>query len=198
MSTRRPQPPAETYVELLLAGAEEACRGLVAGLRLGTGESVVAIAGLDDELEKPSLGERLRELIDHQDALSHLVISARFAALLRGQSERLAEAGLRLVAEQPVASAAFAFSLHVFTRTQAEPIRALLAALPAGARLEDYSEREQVDAGAAGVEVYSSVHDYELKGKGRVAGRVDAVIATRRLLAAQPLVDVERIELELD
>jgi len=187
-----------TYCELVLAGDDEVARGLVVGLQIGACAEDPALIGMEEELAEGSLSVHLRELIGGKGRLTHFVVSAGLAARVQSAAPRLeAQARLRVVAVKPIASAGFDLAFHAFTRAQAEAIEALLAALPAAARLEGYAENEKVDADAAGLEAYSPAHEYELKGKGRVVGRVDAVVAARRAMAAQPLLQLARIELVL-
>ena len=186
------------YCELVLAGDDAVCRGLIVGLQIRAGAEVPPLIGHDEELAEGSLGAHLRELIGGKGRLIHLVVSAALAARVQAAAPWLdAEAELRVVAVKPLRGGRCAFSCHAFTRGHAEELRALLAALPAGATVADYSETERVDKAAAGVEAYSPAHEYELKAEGVLSGAVDAVIAARRLLAEYPLFKLERIDLEL-
>lgn len=201
MRTGGPEEPTPTldYCELVLAGDDEVCRGLIVGLQIGCGEAGEALVGHEEELAHGSFAEVLRELVTGKGRLTHFVVARAIAERLRAQLPRLErEAGLRLAAEKAVRGGRFAFSLHAFTRPQAAEIKAQLAALPAGARLVGYSEQEKVDREAKGVEAYAPVHEYELKGEGAVEGPIAAVLAARRLLAALPLISAERIELAED
>jgi len=200
VSTRTggPEEPTPTpdYCELVLAGDAEVCRGLIVGLQIGCGEAGSALIGHEEELEHGSLGETLRELVTGKGRLTHFVVSRALTERLREQLPRLErEAGLRLAAERAVRGGRFRFAVHAFTRPQAAEIKALLAALPAGARLLGYTEHEKVDPAARGVEAYAPVHEYELKGEGAVEGTIAAVLDARRRLTAQPLISAERIEL---
>lgn len=203
MSTRTggPEEPTPTldYCELVLAGDEEVCRGLIVGLQIGCGEAGGALIGHEEELAHGSFAEVLRELVTGKGRLTHFVVARTIAERLREQLPRLErEAGLRLAAEKAVRGGRFSFSFHAFTRPQAEEIKALLGALPAGARLAGYAEHEKVDPEAKGVEAYAPVHEYELKGEGAVEGPIAAVLAARRQLGAQPLVTADRITLAED
>ncbi len=200
MTPREPAPPAASptsYCELVLAGDDEVCRGLIVGLQIGAGGAERELIGLEDELAEGSLGAHLRELIGGKGRLIHLVVSAALAARVQAAAPRLeAEAELRVVAVKPLRGGRCAFSCHAFTRGHAQELRGLLAALPTGAAVADYSETERVDKEAAGVEAYSPAHEYELKAEGVLTGAVDAVIAARRRLAEHALMKLERIELD--
>jgi len=203
VSTRRGDPgestPTPDYCELVLAGDDEVCRGLIVGLQIGCGEAGHTLIGHEEELAHGSFAEGLRELVTGKGRLTHFVVARAIAERLREQLPRLErEAGLRLAAEKAVRAGRFDFSFHAFTRPQAGEIKALLGALPAGVRLSGYTEHEKVDPAAKGVEAYAPVHEYELKGEGAVEGPIAAVLAARRQLVARPLVSVERIALAED
>jgi len=193
-----PDAPSQAYCELVLAGDEAICRGLVLGLQIGACSEDSTLIGVEDELTEGSFGVHLRELLGGKGRLSHLVVSAALAARAQAAAPRLeAEARVRVVAVKPLRGGRCPFTCQAFTRDHAAELRALLAALPAGATVADYVEKEQVDAEAAGVEAYAPAHEYALKAEGVLTGPIDAVLAARRQLDTHALFSVERIELEL-
>jgi hypothetical protein len=193
-----PDSPSPAYCELVLGGDEDFCRGLVLGLQIGACTEDASLIGLEEELAEGGLGVHLRELLGGKGRLTHLVVSAALAARTQAAAPRLeAEARLRVVAVKPLRGGRCAFSCQAFTRGHAEELRGVLAALPAGVTVADYTEKERVDKEAGGVEAYTPVHEYELKAEGLLTGRIDALLAARRQLEAHALFSVERIELDL-
>ena len=189
--------PTPSFDEILLEGAPETARGLLAGLCLAGGGQERYYYGPDHGLARPAAGGRLRELIGRPAGACHIIAAVGLGEQLERHAARIeAQTGLRLASRRRIVSARFGFSYQAFARRYATEIRALLAELPAGAALAEHDERENVDERAAGVEAYSPVHDFEATGKGVVSGRIDAVIAARANLAGHPLIKVARIELE--
>lgn len=184
------------FHEIVLAVTPDCSGGLIAGLVIGSGADGRAYTGLEDELAKPSLGSRLRELVGLQAAASRVIVDEQIRQLLHRHAQRLeADTGARIIAERQVQSGQFAFSYRVYTRPHAQEIRRMLDSLPAGVQLADHRAEEKVDPGATGVEAYTPAHEYELRGEGRLCGRIDQIIEARRRLAAHPFVHAERIEL---
>jgi hypothetical protein len=185
------------FHEMVLAVTPDCSRGLIAGLIIGSGAGGQAYTDLEDDLAKPSLGSRLRELVGLQAAASRVIVDDQIRQLLHRHARRLeSETGARIIAERQVQSGHFAFSYRAYTRPHAQEIRGLLGSLPSGVQLADHRAEEKVDPRAAGVEAYTPAHEYELKGEGRLRGRIDQIIEARRPLAAHPFVQVERIELD--
>jgi hypothetical protein len=118
-------------------------------------------------------------------------------SLLRRHEKRLVAEGVRIASQKRIRSGRFEFAYHAYARRYGEEIRALLDTLPQGLKVTGGKGEERIDEEAAGVEAYTPAHDYEIKGKGSVSGRIDLLIRARRTLDEHPLVTVEPIELDL-
>jgi hypothetical protein len=130
---------------------------------------------------------RLKERIRHHGDVEHVIVEASHAARV-GQALDAAAPNyhFEIKGERNLEQVHFAFEFDTPSREVAEKLKALLAHLPAGAVLEQYTPREEQDPRAAGTEVYTSEHDYRFKGRGVIGGEAFAVVDARA-----KLVDVE-------
>jgi hypothetical protein len=128
----------------------------------------------------------------------NLVASDDLVALLREHADDAASQGAgKMVSVTPVRAASFAVKYRAYSAEHDQKIQDLLHDLPPSLRLEDEQHEVQVDPGAKGVEAYSPAHDYEAHGSGTITGRVDLVIAKRKQLCEQELIQAGKIVLEL-
>ncbi len=185
------------FFEIELAGPAERGHGLLAGMLLA-GESARHVFFASDlGGGRTSLRRQLREVVTGHGAGCRAVVDAGMLELLQRHAARIeAEAGLILRRRAAVRAARFSFRYRAFSRPHGEEIRALLAALPAGVRLDGGPATETLDPAAKGVEAYTPAHEYELAGEGAVSGRVDLVVAAHHLLEPNALIQLEPIELE--
>jgi hypothetical protein len=104
---------------------------------------------------------------------------------------------LSLRSSTPVKGASFRFRFITYGRKYAEEIKELFGRLPEGVTLDEYSPVEKVDDECKGVELYTPCHDYVFQGKGVISGGLDLVIPLRGILDAHPLIEAEKIKLDL-
>ena len=171
------------YEEFLVQGPEDVVRAFVAGWAAGRdmppddlGRCVLFArdwhvhtqTGTGGLLEALRRGHATRLLVrdDVADALARGIEAHACAHPLRGRNR--------------VRGASFGFSYEIYSRQEAQEVRALFATLPAGAELSpDYQPIESSDPKAAGVELYAPEHGYELKAHGTVSGELRAVLEQR-------------------
>jgi hypothetical protein len=180
----------ELVIEGPAHGAEQAVRAFVAGFVAGRGaEPGSVLVGADVPLAHPTVVDRLRALVRGG---SHAVVFVT-DALLRPLGEALAQqgaaAGLRLEHARPVHRAAFHFAAEAFSREIAAEIRAVLARLPPGVRIEGRKETEEEHPEVEGVELYAPVHRYAYRVAGDVVGPLAGVLAVHRALGAIEVVE---------
>lgn len=197
MAKREERTATPAFYEVLLEGSPKVASGFLAGLALGAGiEAQVYYCHEDAIGEEEGLGERLAELLARQPRDCRVVVDGGLRELLRRLGARLGrQTGLELASIRRVRSAELPFRYEAFARRYAEQIERKLGELPAGVKVLDHERQESVDPEAAGLEAYSPAHDYEIKGQGRIVGRVDLVVEARRALAEHPLIKVDRIAL---
>jgi Na+/H+ antiporter NhaD/arsenite permease-like protein len=140
------------------------------------------VLGDDVGLDTESIGEWLRELIGegHHVALAPAALAEALAeAIERGGDE----IGLRVERRHAISGAQFGVRVETFSREAALAVQSALDALPAGVRVEDRQEAEQVTEDGRGVELYAPVHGYRYTLSARVAGAVGGVLEVRRRLS---------------
>jgi hypothetical protein len=136
----------------------------------------------------------LRELIKFHGAVVHLICNGSLRATVVSAVKKSSE-GFEVKDTKKLTGVWFAFDVETANRDVAADIRRALDDLPAGVRLADYDPRETIDPGSKGVEVYTPVHEYEFKGKGRVRGDIPGVLEMHKRLSDIEAFHVDRIEI---
>jgi hypothetical protein len=96
-----------------------------------------------------------------------------------------------------VKKAQFNFTAKTYGRPYAAEIKALLKKLPAGIELRDYKPLERENRDARGVELYAPEHEYTFEASGTLSGELGELIALRKKMDDHPLIETERIKLNL-
>ncbi len=185
------------FHEIAFEGHFERCHGLVLGLFLGSGSSGRLFFAHEEGVTE-SFGERLRAAVGLHAPICHVIADTPIRELYERFADALAAHGVRLAEARVVRGAKFSFAFRAFGARHTAEFRALMAALPPGLDVQGGEPRERIDPQAAGVEAYTPAHAYESEADGIISGRVDLVIEARRRLGALPLVQAERIDLELE
>ena len=63
---------------------------------------------------------------------------------------------------------------------------------------EDTKFKTKIDPRAEGVELYTPVHDFEYRGKGKIFGKPRKVIKIYLEAAKEPLILLEKIKFEFE
>jgi hypothetical protein len=187
-----------SFYEVVFDGRAKVVHGLLAGLQTGCGEETKVIyhdeAGIYDE----SATESFAEKVGVRKADYHVVVDSCLADMLRKQAGRISEeTGLVMTSCRNIRSAELPFKFTVYARPYQREIMKLIKELPDGLRLVDFVYEEDIHPEAEGVEAYAPVHDYTARGEGKIVGRVDLLVAHRRKLAQQALIDEGKIRLKL-
>lgn len=163
----------DRFVELELKGSRDRAIGFVEGYRLAMGAEQVWFCPRE-HVDHGSLLDSLKERmhLETHVILPQVLVEPLVEAI---QSSPLAE--IEVVGINEIESVELPFEYKCFSRESAETIRALIENdLPDGVSLEDYEVKEEINEEAAGVEMYSPVHDYTFSGKGRYVGPVPGVL----------------------
>ena len=183
--------------ELVIEGAENACRAFIVGFTAGRRTARAGVFGHDCGLAPESFGERLRALFaggSHHVFLAPKELAAPLADAL---VERGGDAGLRLERRRLVQSIHFAFRVEAFSRPVAAAIRRdLLTDLPAGVRIDALSESEEDVPSAHGTELYSPVHEFIFRASGRYVGRPPGIFEIQRHASGRDFVSIEGMHVD--
>lgn len=190
------------YVEMILAGPPVEARGFVCGYLAARGQTAGERCLFCEEagIRSESFAAHVLEWSGLKLHLNHLLVDAalqaRMVDAIGSCRERLS---LEVRSVRPVRGASFSFSYRVFDKNQGRRVRKLFDPLPDGLAVDPgYEPAESVwDDGVPDGALYSPEHEYELRGEGTVRGGVEAVLQLHRRAAAEPMVEVRGIELEL-
>ncbi|MEJ2190491.1 MAG: hypothetical protein P8Y93_14020 [Acidobacteriota bacterium] len=163
----------EVFVEVELKGSRDQAIGFVEGYRVATRESNVWFC-LREHLDHGGLLDALKERMRLE---THVILSRDLADRIAKGLEESDLLELEVEETHEVDYVELPFEFKCFSRDDAAEIRARIEKdLPDGVSLEDYEVKEDIDEEAAGVEMYSPVHDFIAAGKGRYVGAVPGVM----------------------
>jgi hypothetical protein len=166
--------------EILLEASEADLDRLLATLPPDIAEQ--AIRGADLELAPATLSERVRALLG---ARTHQILFAPPAAARELEAAVRRDPEIHLEGIREIASAGFDFQVEAYSETVRDDIRGFLCtALPAGVRLTGFTEREERDPEAQGVELFAPMHELAWQAEGRVEGDPWAVLDLQRRAVA--------------
>lgn len=187
----------DSYHEVVVEGAPLLIEGLVAGLLLAQGlEPSEILFAAEHDVRCESFWEQVAELIHLHANASHLLIpQPLYVSIMSGLRRAEKSLEVKIRADRPIRSASFQFSFDVYQREQAAELDRLIRRDPDRIRLSDDYLFETVDPSAAGVELYSPTHAYEVHAKGSATGSVGAVLSLHRACKEHRLMTVSPIEL---
>jgi len=189
--------PSSCY-ELILTGPEDLVHGYLTGLMIGAGVDGLLVHGPEEEIEGPGFGEKLKQALHVHGHENQVVVDNVTRGLVKKHAKTMfAETGLELASDRRVRKARFDFHFKAYAPRYGQEIKALLKSVRRGVTVSSLEVHENVDPSAAGVEAYTSVHDYEIKGSGTAHGRFDRVLEARRAMDTHPLIEVSELELDL-
>ena len=170
------------WIELVIEGREEVVRAFVAGLVAGRGgrERADVVHAGDVDLEPATLGERLRELLARQSHSVVLVGPSLAPALVAALAAQGPPLELKLESQRAVAAATVSIRAEVFARETAVALRALLDGVPAGVRVEQRVESEELHPEGKGVELYAPLHEYAYRVSAELHGAVGELVGLRQ------------------
>jgi hypothetical protein len=187
-----------TFYEVVMAGSHKMVRGFITGLQLGRQEEKRIYYHFQEGVFHEKFPERLAEAVHILPEDCHLIVDSKIRDLLKRFARPMeAELGLRIKSIRYIRSAVLPFRFEAYARRYGVEIMGILNGLPPGVRLQDFKHKEKVYPRAAGLEAYAATHEYEIKGSGKVVGRVDLVIQARRNLDSHPLIKPAQIKLNL-
>jgi hypothetical protein len=170
---------SRTY-EILVEAAESDLDRLLGELSPETSRQV--IRGTELHLEAGSFSERIRDLLGartHQILFAPEEAAGALAAAVRRDS------ALRLDGLRELSSAAFSFRAEAYSEPVKDDIRGFLcSALPPGVRLKNFSEREERDPEAKGVELFAPAHELTWQAEGTLEGAPSPVLELQRRAVA--------------
>jgi len=187
----------DRYHEMVIEGRRGMALGFVHGYLAGRELTDEVFDAEAEGVCCESFREKFREFLNPKRETIHLLVPERLVARTKEALARSRERDLplRLLHERVIASLRFSYSFRVYSREHGRRIRSWFEELPESVALSSKSVMaERVDPDAKGIEMYSPVHDYELKGKGTVEGAVRGVLELYRLCRDEELVETTELE----
>jgi len=166
--------------EILLEASEGDLDRLLSSLPPETAGQV--IRGTELELAPGGLSEQVRALVG---ARTHQILFAPQSAARALKEAVRSDPEMRVEGIREIASAAFDFKVEAFSEAVRDDIRGFLCtALPDGVRLTGFTEREERDPEAKGVELFAPAHEFTWQAQGTVEGDPAAVLDLQRRAVA--------------
>ena len=189
------------FTEAVFEGEYNTIRGYIEGFVAASGKDLRFFVCSDSGVEAETLSEHIREWVSLGSRLHHVLMEDE---LLDGIKAALAASGDRgmlnrisIKSSKSVKGASFKFRFTAYGRKYAEEIKEILGRLPVGVNLADYSPVEKMEEECRGVELYTPCHDYVFQGEGVISGPVNLVVPLRGTLEAHPLIEAEKVKIEL-
>lgn len=188
----------KSFYEVVFQGKPKVVRAYLAGLIAGSGHGGQYFFSFEDGVFHEGKVEKLTEMLHVRALDCHVIVDAQTSALLKKQTRQLPKVtGLTITSHKHIRTSSLKFEFQAFAKRYNDEIEAVFNKLPAGLRLEDYRHKVKLDPKAKGVEAYSTAHDYEANGSGKVIGRIDLLIDFKGQLDNYPLIKAEDIRLNL-
>jgi len=189
------------FTEAVFEGEYNTIRGYIEGFVAAAGKDFRFFICSDSGVEATTLSEHIREWVSLGSRLHHVLMEDE---LLDGIKTALAASGdkgllnrISIKSSKSVKGASFKFRFTAYGRKYAEEIKEILGRLPVGVNLADYSPVEKMEEECRGVELYTPCHDYVFQGEGVISGPVNLVIPLRGAVEAHPLMEAEKVRLDL-
>jgi hypothetical protein len=183
---------ATKYHEIIVRGNDKLLKGFVRGFQIGRSIK----GGLWYCGDHPIATAHLKEILTLRGDHIHLVCTGSVRHRFIAAVNQAADLGFETLSDRRIARTHFEFGFETFSRETASAIKKLLDELPPGLALRDYEPQETFDATARGVELYSPVHEYEFRGKGRITGDFESLLSFQKTLSANEFFETADIVIE--
>ena len=180
------------HYEVLIKGKEKVLRAYIDGYMRGQNQRDGYFYSKDHPVDlRP-----IREFIKYHGDVLHLICTADLRSTIRTAIRQAPkEYEFEVVKMRKITRGYFHFKFYTANRRSAGGIKRLLARLPDGVKLVDYTPREIFRPGAEGAELYSPVHHYVYRGKGVVEGDAAGVHEMHRRMTANEFFSCKKIEI---
>lgn len=189
------------FFEVIFEGKPDIINGMIEGFILGKGVKWEWFPGSENFIETETFIQFIKELASLKPRHHYYIIEEELYNTLH---KAILDAGdlvyikmKYIKSAKLIKSSSFRFNAEAFSEKHAKEIRSLLENPPAGVTMSEYNPVEKKDKTAKGEELYAPVHEYEFKCDGQVSGEVDAIIAFRKVLESNSLINVEKIKLDI-
>lgn len=185
------------YVEVVLDGTLEAVQGAFQALRDALGEWAGHVyfsekVGIQGESRVHQFLEKLH-LAENE---THVLVPLAVWPVVEKNATAFETAGCALKGARTVVETRFRFSFCTYNREHGALIEAILHSAVDDVKLEGY-ESEKTDNPEEKPGLYTPVHGFEFRGKGRFTGPVEGLVRIHTLAENEPLIELDEIEIVL-
>jgi hypothetical protein len=166
-----------TYTEIMIKGEPALIKGFVIGFLEGRGDKGDTFVEEECLIEEDSpLSMVLHFFTGHPHLVPVIAETGMVESLCKALQNRKEEIPSEVMSMRAVTGAFFEFKYKTFSEEVGKSILAFFSNLPDGVRVkEGYKPVEKIIPEGKGVEAYTPLHDYELKGSGVVQGGVKEI-----------------------
>lgn len=185
---------------VVIKGNERDARAFIEGLVVGADAygSIYFVNDLNEDAE--GFISWFKGLVSPDDNVITLLVDGTLHdILIKGINDSSHDIKVEVVASKRVEKASFCFEFKVFSKEHGEAIKKLLEELPTGVEItEETKFKTNINEEAAGVELYSPVHEYEYKGRGCIFGQVRKVVEIYQKAQKEPLIQLDELKIEFE
>ena len=166
-----------TYTEIMIKGEPLLIKGFVIGLLEGRGDKGDTFVEEECLVEEDSpLSMILHFFTGHAHMIPVIAESGKVELICNALQNRKEEIPSEVMSVREVTGAFFEFKYKTFSEEVGKSLRAFFSDLPEGVEVKPgYEPAEKKTPRGKGVEAYTPLHDYELKGSGIIRGGVKEV-----------------------
>ncbi|HDR05112.1 MAG TPA: hypothetical protein ENN84_07700 [Candidatus Marinimicrobia bacterium] len=191
----------KTYTELVIEGPFLLVKGFLLGFAGSRDETVSWFFHRNAGIKRVTFRELIKEWFEFENLVHLCIENTAKEALLKQIKATEAESGLKVISEKLIKSGRFYFSFTIHNKELGQRAKEILHNLPEGVELQDFTEMEETDEKAKGIELYSPAYEYTYEGKGLMHGAFHDVskmyLSVKRSEFAQ-LVELKPLELEFN
>ncbi len=190
---------SKTYTELVIEGPFLLVKGFILGFFGSRSENRSWFFHRNAGINRVTFRELIKEWFEFENLVHLCIENEAKEALLKQMKATEEESGLKVISEKTIKKGSFAFSFSIHNKELGQKAKEILHNLPEGVVLHNFSESEETDEKAKGIELYSPAYEYTYAGKGEMEGAFNEIsklyLDVKRSEFA-PLVNLKPLELE--
>ncbi|MEN6622542.1 MAG: hypothetical protein ABFD50_13440 [Smithella sp.] len=163
------------HTEIMIKGEPALIKGFVIGFLEGRGDRRETFVE-EERIEEDSPLDMILHFFSHPHLVPVIAEAGMVESLCQALQNRKEEIPSEVVSMRNVTGAFFEFNFKTFSAEVGKSLLDFFSNLPPGVKMkEDYKPVEKITPSGKGVEAYTPLHDYELKGSGIIQGEVKEI-----------------------
>jgi len=189
------------YYEAVFEGDYKAVYGMLEGFRLASGKNWFYSFSKRSGVKAETLSDVIVEWVTLSSKLHHVILEGDFFELLQEAVHKKEDSSFikkqYLRSGKIIKGASFKFTAVTYGRLYGTEIKSIFSNIPDNIELSDYAPVEKINKEAKGTELYAPEHEYNFEASGKLSGGIKELIEFRKKLDEHPLVEVDKISIEL-